>query len=56
MGDFLKFQYYEPRNWRSQTSLHLSIITKTSETKIPKELDEEKHTTDIWGVKDEDVL
>ena len=36
------FQYYELRNLRSQTSLHLSIITKTSETLIPTKVDEVK--------------
>ena len=34
------FQYYELHNLRSQASLHLSIITKTSETLIPTRLDE----------------
>ena len=34
------FQYYDLHNLRSQTSLHLSIITKTSETLIPTKLDE----------------
>ena len=36
------FQYYELRNFHSQTSLHLSIISKTSKTLIPTKLDEVK--------------
>ena len=41
LGESFIFQYYKLPDLRSQTSLHLSIITNTSETKIFTRPDEE---------------